>query len=715
MRIRSSHGGGHNKFPGGGGGTQFVWATMKIGGGGFVSGGDIAADGTTVVRTDSYGAYLLAAGLFQQLLTTSSMPSSFTTEGTGVGVYEIRIAPSNTSRFYMNYNGCVFRTDNRGGAWTQTAYTQDTGLDANDNYRAFYPKIAIDPANADVAFVCGSAGVKVTTDAGSTWNAVSGLATPSPTAAAALVIFDPSSSVVGNRTQGIYISIYGTGVYHSTNGGSSFSLTSSTPTTHVGMDISTDGVLYLLTSSSQNLSVFNGSWASHAVGAGGLFPTGVAAHPSTAGTVIVIDNNGDLSISTDHGSTWTGKGTHTLVASDMPWLTYTNGGLSNASIFGSFIKYDPSLANTVYVGWGLGVLTGNPPATQTNWTLTSKTATVEQLVSNWVVVPPGGVPICAVWDQGVFQVNNPDSYATKKGTTNNTAGLSMAWCVDWASSAPNTIVALVNWFGNDNAGYSSDGGATWNQFASRSYSPNGNIGGCIAAASATNFVIALGDSGSNPNQPYYTTDGGASWTAITMTGVPTSGVTGWVANYYQNSQVLTADRVLANTFYAYNNGQGTGNTGGGVWRSTDGGANWTKRFSGQPVGGATGLDVKLRAVPSNSGHLFFSQGKASNSPFVRSTDGGTSWSTVTNVTEVWCWGYGMIASGQSYPAIYIAGYLSGTWGIYRSIDNCVTWTNLGGFPLGIFSEVVCIEGDPNVYGKVYVGLKGCGFVYGSLR
>src|SRR5882724_9340712 len=53
-----------------------TWSTLKIGGGGFVTGIDIASDGTKVVRTDTYGAWLYntATNLWQQLVTASSMP-----------------------------------------------------------------------------------------------------------------------------------------------------------------------------------------------------------------------------------------------------------------------------------------------------------------------------------------------------------------------------------------------------------------------------------------------------------------------------------------------------------------------------------------------------------------------------------------------------------------------------------------------------------------
>src|SRR5438874_2445285 len=50
---------------------------LKIGGGGNISGLDIAADGTKVIRTDVYGAYRWnsATSQWEQLINSLSMPS----------------------------------------------------------------------------------------------------------------------------------------------------------------------------------------------------------------------------------------------------------------------------------------------------------------------------------------------------------------------------------------------------------------------------------------------------------------------------------------------------------------------------------------------------------------------------------------------------------------------------------------------------------------
>src|SRR5207244_5575668 len=46
-----------------------VWKPLDIGGGGYVTGIDIAPDNTMVVRTDTYGAYIWNGTQWQQLIT----------------------------------------------------------------------------------------------------------------------------------------------------------------------------------------------------------------------------------------------------------------------------------------------------------------------------------------------------------------------------------------------------------------------------------------------------------------------------------------------------------------------------------------------------------------------------------------------------------------------------------------------------------------------
>ena len=78
-------------------------------------------------------------------------------------------------------------------------------------------------------------------------------------------------------------------------------------------------------------------------------------------------------------------------------------------------------------------------------------------------------------------------------------------------------------------------------------------------------------------------------------------------------------------------------------------------------------------------------------------------------TEPYAIGFGAAAPGQSYPAIYMVGWVNGVYGIWQSINEAQSWTQIGTYPNGSLDTITTISGDPNVYGKVYVGFAGSGY------
>ena len=100
-----------------------------------------------------------------------------------------------------------------------------------------------------------------------------------------------------------------------------------------------------------------------------------------------------------------------------------------------------------------------------------------------------------------------------------------------------------------------------------------------------------------------------------------------------------------------------------------------------------------------------------NEPFYRSTNGGATWTTIPNVLDVFCFGFGAAAPGQSYPAIYIVGYVNNVYGIWQSTNNAQSWTNIGTDPTGELDPIVTISGNPNQFGEVYVGFRAGGYAY----
>ena len=430
------------------GADQFgtTWKPLRIGAGGYITGIDITSDGTKVVRTDTYGAYIWDGTQWDQLITSNSMPAAFVnTQLDNSGVYEIAIAPSNTNILYMEFLGYVFKSTNRGATWSKTNFAQVTD-GSNDSYRTYGRKMAIDPANPNVVYVGtpDGGGLFVTTDGGTSWSEVTGIANSTDPGYA--IAFDPTSSVVGGETQGIYVGSEGTGIYHSTNGGGSWTLTSGTPTAFSHMVVAQDGVLYLADDVDNNLKIYSlGSWSSVSVGSNGNPLYAIAVDPSNANRIAVVNAAGNISVSPDHAATFAGYSfSNSLTATDVPWLA----GISSAFLSTGDIAFDPSESNTLYLSAGYGIWVTNPFNTfisSVAWSSQSKG--IEQLVTNTVISPPGGHPLVGVDDRGVFELNNPDVFPlpSAEGPTSTPFSQFAAWDLDYASNNPNYISGLINW------------------------------------------------------------------------------------------------------------------------------------------------------------------------------------------------------------------------------------------------------------------------------
>jgi chitodextrinase len=715
-----------------------TWKPVRVGAGGFISDIDIASDGTKVIHTDTYGAYVWTGSQWSQIVSMNTMPSGDPGAGLqqNAGVYEIRIAPSNTSRFYMYFNGYVYRSDNKGATWNATGFSHVAASGNDQITETMGPYIAIDPNNSNIVYVgTPSAGLFKSTNAGATFSSVSAVGVGSTVPANAgqggsnIIAYDPSSSVVGGVTQGVYVSTYGVGVFHSTDGGSTWTELNSSgmPTTHLHIMVVSDGTLYVTDNSAGGAfkKYSGGAWSAISTGLRGVHS--LAIDPTNLSRMIAIEDFGQSVYSTNGGSTWTWQ-TLNKVATDIPWLANTASPYLMAP---SNIVFDPSQSNVLFASDGVGVWRSNPAA-GSGITWLSQSAGIEQLVSLWAVSPPGGNPIMTFMDRPVFTITNPDVYPTQHGLNYNNV-IIHGYSADWASANPSTIVVHAQNGWNVTSGYSTNGGgsdggpANWTVFPGlsnitdmQSYGGTGNgTGASIAAASATNFALALSDSyAGGPTGLWVTSNSGVTWTKPTIPGVPTTGDSGWGGEYYFDRQIIAADRVNIGTFYAYNQGSGTATAG--IYKSTDGGSTWSRVHTGAfDVSNQSFFNAQMRTVPGEAGNIFFTSGPATGDPvgkaFHRSTDGGATWTSVNNVTDVWSFGFGKAQpGGGGYPAIYIYGWVNGVGGVWRSDDNAATWTQLGGlYPLGSFDQVKVVEGDMNAYGRVYLGFAGSGFEYGD--
>lgn len=717
---------------------------LPIGAGGQLLELDIVSDGTKVTTADTYGAWWFnpstancgnanRTGCWQQTVTGTNMPVSAQNVLNGGGVYAMRIAPSNSSHWYMRYSGdgCVYSSTTKPPVWTKTNFTCRTANSNDFSTKFLGPYMAVDPGNDLIVYAGSPAnGVEYSLDGGNTVFVISTATIPAGTTTGGLtqgggniISFDPSSSAISNVWQTIVICSYGNGCYRTTNGGQSggnWAIMTGGPTLPKHLDVCSNGKVYLVANdSTDNVYMWNAGWNTQSAGSLGNPSQSVACDPGTAGRVVAINSAGRLSVSTN-GSTWSGYDNNpvnlTRTATDIPWLGWTNETFMTAGT----IKFDPSQSNVLYFAEGIGVWSNSPTNTPTTTAFTSVSASIEQLVTNWIVSPwiAGSKPVIGFWDRPVFYAGSTTAYPSTHGAANpQTDSIVSGWSVDWASSAPGTVVTISDWFsGVEHSGISTDGGQTFTAFAQfpAEVAGGARIGGSIAAATPSNIMWQV----SNDGDPYCSPNGGGTWNKQTIGSVPAADP-GWHHAYYLKRQNVAADRVntgSGGTFYIYNDGTGAGP--GGIYTTTNGCTSWTRAYASTfPNSNA---NFQMRSVPGVANELFATAGPQGNpgrantptaGQFFYDCTGSTTitCSQISNVLEVWAFGFGKAKTGGSgFPAIYIYGWVNNVLGLWESDDHGATWTQLTGpFPLSL-DEVVTVEGDANIYGKVYFGFIGSG-------
>lgn len=757
--------------------------TLRVGGAGQLTAVDIQCDqgvnscnnsGTTtkVTRADTYGAYAwkttgtcdigIPAPCWQQVVTLNSLPANdpaaaynYCANGRFCAPYEIRIAPSDTNVAYMHLNGYVYRHANFRNCfvaatipsndlrckWSVTTFTQ-AAANPNDNTKFFGPFLAIDPQNTN-AVVAGTPGGNAfyTTDGGANWSAIAlGTActpgTPPSTAQKGgyTFAFDPSSSVSGGLTQGIYLTCYGTGVYQSTTGPSgTFSLLNSAgmPTVTGQIVVSNAGLVYVV--GSGNIYLYSGgSWSVVLDGtAKVLSAVSIAVDRNNPDNLLAAGSaaTGGFYYSTNSATspTWGNRITaYTRSSTAVPWLALSSSELGGTSFANAI--FDPAQSNTVLVADGISVwsivpnLLGN--CGNYCYVMTAMAAGIEQLVTNAITSVPGGNPIGSAWDRALWTFTNPNAYPSNYGP-NHAQSIQHSWGADYSGTY---VFDYSYWAGLNSSGYSANAGGTgvpadWTTFTAQ---PSVSFPGTIAVLSTTN-VAMLTNQSSLVGQIFVSTNRGVSWSQVTScSGVPTSGASGWGSNVGLNTpnrRILTSDKT-ANVYYAFNY-----SVQPGIYKISADGSTCTRMTTTNfDASSADGYGAMLIAAPGVTGHLFFTAGSqdpdnASQAFHHCSESAGTmtcssSDSYVTGITDVTAFEFGATKPGDTFPALYLYGRVSADPGWWRCTGLGVsrTCTKLSHYAVGGWLDGVRnVGGDMNIYGRAYIGFQGSGWKYGTFN
>jgi hypothetical protein len=694
---------------------NFEWKTLVTGAGGWITGLDVHPSGNPIyARSDVGSAYRYNANLqeWENIVTADNLPASEVYWNRYGGVLSIVSAPSNVNRAYMVYIDGIYTSSDQGDNWVKTNFPVMDLASNDDDSKLSGERLAVDPINPNlVYFGTPDSGLYKTEDGGTNWQIVSAIPTGLQYRGVRQIVFDVNSGSTNGKTNTIYVTVDGVGVFKSVDSGSSWVDISFTAPNPIFLDteIDANGNLYCVGRDGNfqtfGIQKYDGvSWTS--IQNNGTTYLNVAIDPFNSERVLALSEGFmETALTTNANSTnpsWSYP-TRNLISPNIPWIAWAE---NNWFTIGELV-FDPIVPDKLWISDGVGVWNINGiNTTSLTWEENSKAQ--EHLVSNDLVVNQDGKVVTAHWDRPLFWHDDLDQYPLQHQPSTR---FNSAWDMDVSPTNRNFIVSITEDHRfccydteHRNSGYSADGGLSWTTFPTQPDANNQNsiFGNIAISASDSNNIVWLP---TGNQEPYYTNDLGVTWQQATL---PNNQGDCCLNFNFVYKKALTADRVLPNTFYIYNWENGS------IYVSTDGGANWIERTGLQDY---FGWNAKLSSSPDYANHLWFSHGaeQAINfmQPLKRSVDGGNTWQILNNTSEVLNHALGAPLPNAAYPTIFIQGRVNGDFGYWMSSDEGLSWVNLGLYPNGIYDVAKVMEGDPFVPSRLYVGFAGNGFVYGQ--
>jgi hypothetical protein len=416
--------------------------------------------------------------------------------------------------------------------------------------------------------------------------------------------------------------------------------------------------------------------------------------------------------STDGGSTWTciyAGGTYpspTPTTPDAP--SRGPGYFSDAP---SCVIINPANNKQVWLSdGGLIWMTTDITASPIVWT-TCSYGIEELCVESAVSAPSGANLMIGVMDRNGFRLTDfsPTApYPDKQFDALSTDWNSPTTSLDYCETDPNYYVRAGNgWHGTSSANVyttTSNGNGGRYSWTKQPWPYTGSI--AQVAVSSTKqangypVIVAIPEN----SAPVRSLDYGATWSASTGA----VGISGQTQITF-NRRNLAADKVNGNKFYFLDY------TTGKFYKSTDGAASFTNSATLPVQGtesyvGAQFSHTVVKAKPGVEDEVWVS---LYNKGLWYSTDGGSTFTQITNVQLAMSFSFGANPPGQSYPAVFVYGTVNNVQGIFRSDDNGATWAQIDSPNNRIGDVPGDIEGDRQVYGRVFVPTVGRGVIYGG--
>lgn len=341
-------------------------------------------------------------------------------------------------------------------------------------------------------------------------------------------------------------------------------------------------------------------------------------------------------------------------------------------------------------------------------------AGVEELVAHDVIAAPGAAqPVLVSEDRYVIRALSPGyppSYPG--GQTNGCQG-------DWAGNDPSYYAVMANEgisAAPNRASWSHDYGVTWTEFETQPQEDESGagLGGAICVLSYTSdteaTVIVSPGSGAPPR---YTTDNGGTWNDCA--GLPAYEVGSYVSAIHQRWRTLAAskdDPLVAWCYVA-------GGSAPGLYRTDDGGANWTIRKTTAFLALAGTAGPYIFHPPGQPNDLFATGMYGSGATILYSSNALSSSVTFTSLPDmdqVRVFAVAKQEDDGTYPTIMCYGRKISTdkLGFYTSKDKGTTWTLRGKHknlpPVNHFEAPQTAIGDWENAGRFYLQFTASGSV-----
>jgi photosystem II stability/assembly factor-like uncharacterized protein len=636
--------------------------------------GTLPKAGTT---EEEFKAYRKARGFADVDVVTSALtpvgnwaplgPTTSTGGYAGIGrINCIAFDPGNSSVIYIgSAGGGVWKTTNGGTSWT--ALTDFVGsLGASD--------ILVDPANPNTLYLATgdgdgrdspSIGVLKSTDGGASWSATGLNWVRSDLRYIRRLVKNGSRILAATSV----------GVYYSDDAGASWTISSLTAncfdleqmpgsagTFYATAVTGTTGEIYRSTD--------NGATWSSVRSLTGTNRIAIAVSPANANFVCAVFSKSSDSgfngfhASTDGGTSWTIRATTPNL---LGWNA-TGNDAGGQGWYDLCLVVDPTNANTIYLG---GVNTWKSTNGGTSWTINTMWTTS----SSAPTVHADKHALVFQNNTTLFQGNDGGIYRTTNGGTSwtdltNSMAISQLYRLGVAQTNSSIIGGL-----QDNGTKLRSSTGVWTD----------EIGGdgmdCAINPSNASFMYGELYYG----EVYRSSNAGASWSLIQPS---TTEQGGWITPY------VLAPSAPSTMYIGYKN----------IWKSTTATSSrvrWTKMGTNS----STGPSIRAIAVAPNDANVVyysFDADMATPGQLRKSTNGGSSWTTLTNPTNVGRIGSIAIDNTNSNNVwVTVSGYNAGQK-VFRSTNGGTSWTNVSGTLPNIPSNCVIYSNGSN--GGLYLGM-----------